>query len=142
MVRYYLAAHTIELGREPLVKNAANIFKTMCYQNKDRLLAGIICGGWDRVEGGAVYSISIGGSCVKQDYAIGGSGSTYVYGYCDAHYRKNMSRDECIDFVKHAVAHAMARDGSSGGVIRLAIIDKDGVERQFVAGNELPFNLE
>jgi 20S proteasome subunit beta 1 len=32
----------------------------------------------------------------------------------------------------------MARDGSSGGVIRMAVITKDGVERLFVAGNELP----
>jgi len=31
----------------------------------------------------------------------------------------------------------MSRDGSSGGVIRLAIIDKDGVERIFVPGNQL-----
>ncbi len=32
----------------------------------------------------------------------------------------------------------MARDGSSGGVIRLAVITEDGVERLFVPGNELP----
>lgn len=32
----------------------------------------------------------------------------------------------------------MARDGSSGGVIRLVIIDKDGVERKMVPGNQLP----
>jgi 20S proteasome subunit beta 1 len=32
----------------------------------------------------------------------------------------------------------MSRDGSSGGVIRLAVITKDGVERLFVPGNELP----
>lgn len=43
-----------------------------------------------------------------------------------------------IRFVKMCVAHAMDRDASSGGVIRLAIITKDGVERQVVMGNELP----
>jgi 20S proteasome subunit beta 1 len=32
----------------------------------------------------------------------------------------------------------MARDGSSGGVIRLAIIDKDGVERKMLPGDQLP----
>jgi CRISPR/Cas system CSM-associated protein Csm3 (group 7 of RAMP superfamily) len=37
-----------------------------------------------------------------------------------------------------ALALAMSRDGSSGGVIRLAVITKDGVERLFVPGNELP----
>lgn len=34
----------------------------------------------------------------------------------------------------------MSRDGSSGGVIRLAVITKDGVERLFVPGNKLPGN--
>ncbi len=29
-----------------------------------------------------------------------GSGSTYIYGYCDAHFKKGMTRDECIHFVK------------------------------------------
>ena len=32
----------------------------------------------------------------------------------------------------------MSRDGSSGGVIRLAVITKDGVERIFTPGNALP----
>jgi len=33
---------------------------------------------------------------------------------------------------------AITRDGSSGGCARLAIINKDGVERIDVLGNELP----
>jgi 20S proteasome subunit beta 1 len=32
----------------------------------------------------------------------------------------------------------MSRDGSSGGVIRMAVITEEGVERLFVPGNELP----
>ena len=36
------------------------------------------------------------------------------------------------------IAHAMDRDASSGGVIRLATITKDGVERDVVLGNDLP----
>jgi 20S proteasome subunit beta 1 len=37
-----------------------------------------------------------------------------------------------------ALALAMSRDGSSGGVIRMAVITEAGVERLFVPGNELP----
>ena len=33
----------------------------------------------------------------------------------------------------------MARDGSSGGVIRLTTIEKTGVERQCILGDNLPF---
>jgi 20S proteasome subunit beta 1 len=32
----------------------------------------------------------------------------------------------------------MARDGSSGGVIRMCVITEDGVERLFVPGDQLP----
>lgn len=37
-----------------------------------------------------------------------------------------------------ALALAMSRDGSSGGVIRMCVITKDGVERLFVPGDQLP----
>ena len=33
------------------------------------------------------------------------------------------------------ISHAMARDGSSGGVIRLVIIDKTGIEKEVILGN-------
>jgi hypothetical protein len=32
----------------------------------------------------------------------------------------------------------MSRDGSSGGVIRMAVITKEGVERKFYAGDDIP----
>ena len=75
---------------------------------------------------------------IRQPFSIGGSGSTYIYGHVDATYKSNMSKEECLKFVTNSLALAMNRDGSSGGVIRLAAIDKDGVERKVVLGNELP----
>ena len=47
---------------------------------------------------------------------------------------------EYLFYILHeiAVSLAMSRDGSSGGVIRLAVITKEGVERIFVPGNKLP----
>ena len=35
-------------------------------------MAGIICAGWDKYNGGQVYSVSIGGMCVRQPFTIGG----------------------------------------------------------------------
>jgi hypothetical protein len=37
-----------------------------------------------------------------------------------------------------ALSLAMARDGSSGGVIRMAVITPGGVERKFFAGADIP----
>lgn len=35
---------------------------------------------------------------IRQPVTIGGSGSTYIYGYVDAKYKPNMSREECLQF--------------------------------------------
>ena len=107
----------------------------------DARQAGLICAGWDELEGGQVYSIPLGGALIRQSYAIGGSGSTYIYAYCDAQFREGMTRDEARAFVKQALSHAMARDGSSGGVIRTVVITADGVDRDYTAGDELPFSF-
>ncbi|PRP84483.1 proteasome subunit beta type 6 [Planoprotostelium fungivorum] len=139
-VKYYLSIHSIELGELPATKTAAALFQQLCYTNKNALQAGIIIGGWDKRNGGQVYSIPLGGSLVNEPFATGGSGSTYIYGYCDANYRPDMTRQECEDFVVRALSLAMARDGSSGGVVRVAIIDESGVERKMVPGNQLPYN--
>jgi len=60
-------------------------------------------------------------------------------GHCDASYKEGMDQKECEAFVSKAISHAMSRDGSSGGVIRMAIITKDGVERKYIPGDKLPF---
>ena len=86
-------------GARPTVQATAHMMGTICYNNKDALMAGMICAGWDPVEGGTLYAIPLGGACVKMPFAIGGSGSTYIYGHVDEAYRPGMTRDECIAFV-------------------------------------------
>lgn len=45
-----------------------------------------------------MYVVSLGGMLLRQPVTIGGSGSTYIYGYVDAKYKPNMSREECLQF--------------------------------------------
>lgn len=118
----------------------------MCYQYKDKLSAGVIVAGWDPVDGGSVYSIPAGGSCVRVPFALGGSGSLYIYGLVDAEMaRSHAEGTPIIDtlrartLVKQAVAHAMARDGSSGGIIRTVVVTENGNDRDYTPGNALPF---
>ena len=91
--------------------------------------AGMIIAGYDPRHGGSVYSIPLGGSLHKQSYAIGGSGSTYIYGYCDSYWKEGMSEAEGVDFVKGALREAIKWDGSSGGVIRLVVLTNEGAVR-------------
>lgn len=50
-----------------------------------------------------VYVVSLGGMLVSQPVTIGGSGSTYIYGYVDAKYKPNMSREECLQFATNGI---------------------------------------
>lgn len=61
-----------QFGEPPSVHSAASIFQKLCYENKDKLSAGIIVAGWDKEEGSSVYSIPVGGGLFKQPWAIGG----------------------------------------------------------------------
>lgn len=95
--------HSIELGEAPLVKTASSLVQQMCYYNKDNLLAGMIVAGWDKAFGGQVYCIPLGGLRVRQPFAIGGSGSTYIYAYCDSHFKEGMSKEEALAFVRNCM---------------------------------------
>eukprot|EP00747_Dinoflagellata_sp_TGD_P166223 gnl/TRDRNA2_/TRDRNA2_188682_c0_seq1.p1 gnl/TRDRNA2_/TRDRNA2_188682_c0~~gnl/TRDRNA2_/TRDRNA2_188682_c0_seq1.p1 ORF type:complete len:250 (-),score=47.96 gnl/TRDRNA2_/TRDRNA2_188682_c0_seq1:49-798(-) len=139
MVINYLGQHAIEIGGLPAVHTAANLFKIMAYNNKDHLMAGLIIAGWDPKKGGQVYSIPLGGSLMRQSITTGGSGSMYITGLVDELWREGMSKAEALDFVKKCVAHAMALDGSSGGVIRTLVIDANGIEESVTEGNKLPY---
>jgi 20S proteasome subunit beta 1 len=129
----------IETGKPPRVKTAAHLMRKMCYENKDRLMAGVIVAGWDPVDGGSVYSIPLGGTCLKVPFALSGSGSTYIYGLIDAEYNPDVSIEDARKLVKKAIAHAMARDGSSGGIIRTVVVTADGNDRDYTSGKNLPF---
>jgi hypothetical protein len=47
-----------------------------------------------------------------------------------------MTKHEASEFVKSCIALACYRDTSSGGVIRLIDITKDGVHREYVPYDE------
>jgi len=81
------------------VRSAAAVFKDICYNYRDQMSAGIIVAGWDSRHGGQVYSVPIGGMVLRQPVSIGGSGSTYIYGYVDATFKPKMTREECEKFV-------------------------------------------
>ncbi|KAI5089969.1 proteasome beta 11 subunit [Silurus meridionalis] len=141
--KFQLGFHSIQMGSPPLVKAAATVLKELCYTNREDLQAGFITAGWDKKKGPQVYTVSMGGMLISQPFTIGGSGSTYIYGYMDAKYKPDMSREECIQYVTNALALAMGRDNVSGGIAHLVVITEGGAEHVVVPGDKLPkFNDE
>lgn len=140
-VQHYLNMHAVTLKdpTRPKVNTCASLFQRFCYEYRAQLMAGLIIGGWDKENGGQVFEIPLGGAKFRSKFAVGGSGSAYIMGLIDNDYKEGMSKDECLSFCKKWVSHAMARDGSSGGVIRTMVITKEGCEESFTAGDKLPF---
>ena len=88
-VRFLIESHAIEQGKLPYVKTAAKMFQKLNYEKG--LETGYIVAGWDPYEGAQLFSINVGGATLKRDWTMGGSGSGFIYGYCDVNYRPGMS---------------------------------------------------
>ncbi|XP_053207770.1 proteasome subunit beta type-6-like [Panonychus citri] len=138
IVKYHLSFYEMEVGEPAPVKVAANIFRDLCYQYRDQLTAGIIVAGWDKREKGQIYMVPLGGMLLRLPVAMGGSGSSYIVGHVDGTYKPKMSKEECRKFIIESITHAINRDGSSGGCVRLANISESGVEREDIEFNNLP----
>lgn len=45
-----------------------------------------------------VYTVPMGGMIVRQPVSVGGSGSSYIYGFMDSNYKPGMTKEECLHF--------------------------------------------
>jgi proteasome beta subunit len=87
----------------------------------------LLIGGLD-ADGGHVYSLDAAGGAIPDNYITTGSGSPYVYGILEDHYKENMSSSEGIDLAIRAVHAAMKRDAASGNGITVVLIDQKGYQ--------------
>ncbi|XP_058864993.1 proteasome subunit beta type-9-like isoform X3 [Acipenser ruthenus] len=101
MVSYQLQLHSIEMGEAPRVCSAATMVRNISYKHKEELSAHLIVAGWDRRKGGQVF-VTLDGMIARQPFAVGGSGSSYIYGYVDSAYRPGMTKEECLHFVTNS----------------------------------------
>jgi proteasome beta subunit len=85
----------------------------------------LIIGGVDE-EGGHTYSIDAAGGCIGDEYITTGSGSPFVYGVLEDHYKKGISTDDACDLAIRGIWAAMKRDSASGNGLSVAVIDKKG----------------
>ena len=58
IVKNQLDWYEIEFGNSPPVHTAAHLFKNISYDYRDQLTAELIIAGWDKDNGGQVYSVS------------------------------------------------------------------------------------
>ena len=83
----------------------------------------LIIAGVD-AKGGHVYSLDAAGGSIPDVYVTTGSGSPYVYGVLEDHFKKDMTINDATDLAIRGISMAMKRDSASGNGISVAQITK------------------
>jgi len=108
------------------VKSAATLMGNILNQRKFApYYVQLIIGGYDDT-GGYVYSLDAAGGAIPDKYTSAGSGSPYVFGVLEDNYKDDITINEGIDLAVRAITAAKNRDSASGGMINVAVINKDG----------------
>ncbi len=85
----------------------------------------LVIGGLDR-NGGHVYSLDAAGGSLPDKFVSTGSGSPFVYGVLEDHWKDDMTVSEGADLAIRCITASMKRDSASGEGIDVALITKDG----------------
>ncbi len=129
-------------GYIPRVSEVAHYLRHQMRHSNNDYQASLICAGYDETEGSKVFGITPGGSLWEEpNFCVSGSGSTILLGYLDdalqlGDFSKNLSKDEAIALVTKLLRLSIGRDGSSGGLIRLYVIDESGLEEKTIYPSE------
>jgi len=108
------------------IKGAATLLGNILNQRKFApFFVQLIVAGID-TSGGHVFSVDAAGGAIEDVYTSTGSGSPYVLGVLEDHYREDISVDEGVDLAIRGLTAAMKRDAASGNGIDLAVITPEG----------------
>jgi len=123
----------IKTKKLPTVKEAANLFATIVYQNirKYSTILGIsafILAGKDS-SGFALYDVYPDGTVTEQEKfaTTGAYGSIIGLGLMDNEWRPNLTLEEGKKLALKVINTAIKRDATVGEGILITIIDKNGV---------------
>ncbi len=84
---------------------------------------GLLLGGVDS-KGGHIYSLDAAGGSIPDNFATTGSGSPFVYGVLEDHYKEGMTVAEGVDLAVLCLMVSSSRDSASGDGINVATITK------------------
>jgi proteasome beta subunit len=129
LARYITAEvelYKLKRGQSMTVRSAATLTSNILAGSRFYpYWVGLILGGVDR-EGSHVYALDMVGGAIPDDYVTTGSGSPYVYGVLEDHYKKGLVLHDGIDLAIRGLHAAMKRDAASGDGYSVASISKEG----------------
>lgn len=118
--------YKMKRGIEMTVKGASTLMANILSGNRYYpYWVQLLIGGIDST-GNYIYSIDAAGGSIADKYVSTGSGSPYVYGVLEDHYKDGMSTEEGIDLTIRSLNAAMKRDAVSGDGMNIAVISRKG----------------
>lgn len=145
LIKAEMALKRVRTGREPMVKETANLLGGLIYSNirKMSLIPGIshfILAGSDK-EGFHMYDLYADGSVTEvDDYDATGSGSVTAYGVLEALYKKDLIVKDGIKLAVRTMNAALQRDMATGDGLDVVTVTSKGIN--FVLEKEIDTTIK
>lgn len=145
LIKAETALKRVRTGREPMVKETANLLGGLIYSNirKMSLIPGIshfILAGSDK-EGLHMYDLYADGSVTEvDDYDATGSGSVTAYGVLEALYKKDLIVKDGIKLAVRTMNAALQRDMATGDGLDVVTVTSKGIN--FVLEKEIDTTIK
>lgn len=119
--------YKVKRGTEMSVKAASTLMSNIMNQRKFApFYVQLLIGGMDP-DGPSIYSLDSAGGSIPDKFVTTGSGSVFVYGVLEDHYKDDMTIEEGLNLAVRGITAAMKRDSASGdGMNVCSITKKDG----------------
>ena len=126
LLRVEAELYKLERNEAMPVKGAATLMANILNQRKFYpYYVQLIIAGVD-ASGPHVFSLDAAGGSIEDVYTTTGSGSPYVFGVLEDHYKEGMSEDDAINLAIRALTAAIKRDSASGNGMDVVVITKKG----------------
>jgi len=143
LISSQLALHRLATGRESRVSTAKTMLKQMLFRYQGHVSAALVLGGVD-ITGPSLYSIHPHGSTDQLPFVTMGSGSLAAMAVFEAHWKRDLERQEAIELVHAAVSAGIFNDLGSGGNVDITVLTRGKVEylRNFDKPNPRKFRKD
>ena len=119
--------YRVKRGTPMSIRAASTLLANIMNQRKFApFYVQLLVGGVDH-EGNHMYSLDAAGGSIPDKFVTTGSGSVFVYGVLEDHYKDGLTVDQGLDLAVRGLTAAMKRDSASGdGMMVASITRNDG----------------
>ena len=122
--------YEVKRGTPMSIKAASTLLANIMNQRKFApFYVQLLVGGVDN-DGNHMYSLDSAGGSIPDKFVTTGSGSVFVYGVLEDHFKDGMTIEEGLDLAIRGISAAMKRDSASGDGMNVASITREHGYRQ------------